>query len=125
MHAIELIFMEFKYEKNYIDLSIVFKCKLGSKSEINPDTGLIIDPDSPLVEANCLACHGSNLITNMHASRKAWLAAIRWMQDSEGLWEIEPEDEEKILNYLEKYYGEKYDTRRRIPLAILLQNKTH
>ncbi|PVW92261.1 cytochrome C, partial [Campylobacter jejuni] len=26
---------------------------------------------------------------------------------------------------LEKYYGEKYDTRRRIPLAILLQNKTH
>lgn len=49
----------------------------------------------------------------------------RWMQDSEGLWEIEPEDEEKILNYLEKYYGEKYDTRRRIPLAIFLQNKTH
>ncbi len=47
------------------------------------------------------------------------------MQDSEGLWEIEPEDEEKILNYLEKYYGEKYDTRRRIPLAIFLQNKTH
>lgn len=125
MHAIELMFMEFKYEKNYIDLSIVFKCKLGQNLEINPDTGLIIDPDSPLVEANCLACHGSNLITNMHASRKAWLAAIRWMQDSEGLWEIEPEDEEKILNYLEKYYGEKYDTRRRIPLAILLQNKTH
>lgn len=57
--------------------------------------------------------------------KKAWLAAIRWMQDSEGLWEIEPEDEEKILNYLEKYYGEKYDTRRRIPLAIFLQNKTH
>ncbi|HEB9325294.1 TPA: cytochrome C [Campylobacter jejuni] len=92
--------------------------------EINPDTGLIIDPDSSLVEANCLARHGCNLITNMHASRKAWLAAIRWMQDSEGLWEIEPKDEKK-LNYLEKYYGEKYDTRRRIPLAILLQNKTH
>lgn len=28
---------------------------------------LEINPDSPLVEANCLACHGSSLITNMHA----------------------------------------------------------
>lgn len=53
------------------------------------------------------------------------LICMQVEKHSEGLWEIEPEDEEKILNYLEKYYGEKYDTRRRIPLAILLQNKTH
>ncbi|MBF7046515.1 cytochrome C [Campylobacter volucris] len=89
--------------------------------KVNPDTGLIIDPDSPLVEANCLACHGSGLITNMRASKQAWLAAIRWMQESEGLWEIPADDEEKILNYLTKYYGEKYDTRRRIPLNVLLE----
>ncbi|ECL3339826.1 monoheme cytochrome C [Campylobacter jejuni] len=112
-------------KKIILILALFLSASWAQNLEINPDTGLIINPDSPLVEANCLACHGSNLITNMHASRKAWLAAIRWMQDSEGLWEIEPEDEEKILNYLEKYYGEKYDTRRRIPLAILLQNKTH
>lgn len=112
-------------KKNILILVLFLSASWAQNLEINPDTGLIIDPDSPLVEANCLACHESNLIINMHASRKAWLAAIRWMQDSEGLWEIEPEDEEKILNYLEKYYGEKYDTRRRIPLAILLQNKTH
>ncbi|EAL8807452.1 cytochrome C [Campylobacter jejuni] len=104
-------------KKIILILVLFLSASWAQNLEINPDTGLIIDPDSPLVEANCLACHGSNLITNMHASRKAWLAAIRWMQDSEGLWEIEPE--------LEKYYGEKYDTRRRIPLAILLQNKTH
>lgn len=100
-------------KKIILILALFLSASWAQNLEINPDTGLIIDPDSPLVEANCLACHGSNLITNMHASRKAWLAAIRW------------KDEEKILNYLEKYYGEKYDTRRRIPLAILLQNKTH
>lgn len=91
----------------------------NTEYKVNPDTGLIIDPDSPLVEANCLACHASGLITNMRASRQAWLAAIRWMQQSEGLWEIPADDEEKILNYLTKYYGEKYDTRRRIPLNLL------
>lgn len=91
----------------------------NAQYKVNPDTGLIIDPDSPLVEANCLACHGSGLITNMRASKQAWLAAIRWMQQSEGLWEIPADDEEKILNYLAKYYGEKYDTRRRIPLNLL------
>ncbi len=103
----------------FLSLSFIFAF---ANPKINPDTGLIIDPDSPLVEANCLACHGSNLITNMRAGKDAWLAAIRWMQDSEGLWEIPAEDEEKILNYLTKYYGEKYDTRRRIPLAILQSN---
>ncbi|EAJ0325917.1 cytochrome C [Campylobacter lari] len=91
----------------------------AEQPKVNPDTGLIIDPDSPLVEANCLACHGSGLITNMRASKQAWLAAIRWMQESEGLWEIPANDEERILNYLTKYYGEKYDTRRRIPLVLL------
>ncbi|ECL6532804.1 cytochrome C [Campylobacter jejuni] len=91
-------------KKIILILALFLSASWAQNLEINPDTGLIIDPDSPLVEANCL---------------------VRWMQDSEGLWEIEPEDEEKILNYLEKYYGEKYDTRRRIPLAILLQNKTH
>lgn len=94
--------------------SLVFATK-----EINPQTGLIVDENSELVEANCLACHNSGLIVNMHASKKAWLAAIRWMQGSEGLWEFSPEDEEKILNYLAKNYGEKFDTRRRIPLATL------
>lgn len=75
-------------KKIILILVLFLSASWAQNLEINPDTGLIIDPDSPLVEANCLACHGSNLITNMHASRKAWLAAIRWMQDSEGLWEI-------------------------------------
>ncbi len=70
MHAIELMFMEFKYEKIILILALFLSASWAQNLEINPDTGLIIDPDSPLVEANCLACHGSNLITNMHASKK-------------------------------------------------------
>ena len=91
--------------------------------KIDPETGLIVDKNLELVQANCLACHNSGLIVNMHASKKAWLAAIRWMQESEGLWQFSPEDEEKILDYLAKNYGEKFNTRRRIPLAVLNTSK--
>ncbi len=100
----------------FISFSFLFA---NTKYKVNPDTKLIIDENSHLVEANCLACHSSELIINMRASKQAWLAAIRWMQESEGLWEILVDDEEKILNYLTKYYGEKYDTRRRIPLVLI------
>lgn len=102
-----------------------FAAATDEKTEykINPETGLIIDDNSSLVEINCLACHNAGLIVNMHASREAWIATIRWMQDSEGLWEIPKEDEDKILDYLTKHYGEKYNTTRRIPLSILLEGK--
>lgn len=113
--------LEYEMIKKILIFSCISFTFLIANPKINPDTGLIIDENSPLVEAHCLACHGSNLITNMRASKNAWLAAIRWMQESEGLWEIPAEDEEKILNYLTKYYGEKYETRRRVPLSVLLE----
>ncbi|MGH2267731.1 sulfite:cytochrome c oxidoreductase monoheme cytochrome C subunit [Campylobacter taeniopygiae] len=111
------------FKKILFLLTLSLSFSLAQDYKVNPETGLIIDLVSPLVEANCLACHNSGLITNMHANKQAWLAAIRWMQAEEGLWEIPAEDEEKILNYLEKYYGEQYNTRRRVPLAVLLENK--
>ncbi|MFK0427989.1 monoheme cytochrome C, partial [Campylobacter jejuni] len=52
-------------KKIILILALFLSASWAQNLEINPDTGLIIDPDSPLVEANCLACHGSNLITNM------------------------------------------------------------
>lgn len=120
MLAIELMFMEFKMLKKILLLWVLsFNFIFAQEYKINPDTGLIVDKNSELVEANCLACHNSALITNMHANKEAWLATIRWMQESEGLWEIPADDEEKILNYLTKHYGEKYNTRRRLPLVLL------
>lgn len=64
-------------KKIILILVLFLSASWAQNLEINPDTGLIIDPDSPLVEANCLACHGSNLITNMHASRKSLVSSYK------------------------------------------------
>lgn len=103
---------------------VVLVVLLGASSlfgeyKINPENGLYIDENVELVENHCLVCHNSSLIVNMNAGREAWIAAIRWMQESEGLWEIPVDDENKILDYLTKHYGEKYNTRRRLPLPLL------
>lgn len=45
-------------KKIILILALFLSASWAQNLEINPDTGLIIDPDSPLVEANCLACHG-------------------------------------------------------------------
>lgn len=94
---------------------------LLAEYKINPENGLIIDENVELIENNCLACHNSSLIVNMNVNREAWIATIRWMQESEGLWEIPVDNENKILDYLTKHYGEKYNTRRRLPLPVLLE----
>ena len=101
------------------DLQLAFAQTDASKIEIDSQTGLIKDKNFALIEINCLACHGADLITNMKANRKTWLTTIRWMQASEGLWEIPPEDESRILDYLTEHYGERFDTRRRVPILIL------
>ncbi len=43
-------------KKTILILALFLSASWAQNLEINPDTGLIIDPDSPLVEANCLAC---------------------------------------------------------------------
>ena len=108
------------FKKLFVFLFLSISC-LFAEYKINPDNGLIIDTNVELVENHCLACHNSGLIVNMNANRDAWIAAIRWMQESEGLWEIPAEDESKLLDYLVKHYGEKYSTRRRLSLSILMQ----
>ncbi|MFA7522011.1 MAG: hypothetical protein WCY71_03720 [Halothiobacillaceae bacterium] len=72
--------------------------------EIDPETNLIKAPGFETVKANCIACHSARLITGRGYTREVWLEQIRWMQDSQGLWEFAPEVEEEILDYLETYY---------------------
>ena len=37
---------------------------------------------------------------------------IRWMQETQGLWQFEPATENTILQYLSSYYSPKEDARR-------------
>ena len=79
--------------------------------EIDSATGLIKAQHFELVRAQCTACHAAQLITQNRASREGWLQMIRWMQESQGLWDL-GEHEPKILDYLVKYYGPNRQGRR-------------
>lgn len=72
---------------------------------------------------NCTACHSANLVTQNSGTRNHWESLIRWMQDTQGLWEFEAETEETILDYLAEYYGPKEDTRRpALPRTLMPDN---
>ncbi len=57
------------------------------------------------VLGNCTVCHSESLILNNRMSRQRWDETITWMQDKQGLWELEPKLRKTILNYLAKHQG--------------------
>ena len=85
---------------------------LAEEKEIDKDTGLIIAPGFEEVKKTCTVCHSSMLITQNKAERDGWLEMIRWMQEKQGLWELEPELENTILDYLAANYGPTAASRR-------------
>ncbi|WP_029909964.1 hypothetical protein [Pelobacter seleniigenes] len=85
--------------------------------EVDKDTGLIIAPGFAEVKETCTVCHSAMLITQNKADRDGWIDMIRWMQDKQGLQELEPKLENTILDYLAKHYAPTA-TSRRPPLQI-------
>ncbi|WP_420153734.1 hypothetical protein [Siphonobacter sp.] len=81
----------------------------------DPETGLAVDSNLPLIKAHCTACHSSKLITQNKFTRTGWVDKIRWMQKYHKLWDLGP-SEVAVLDYLEKYYGpskQTFDGRRK------------
>ena len=71
---------------------------------IHVQTGLIYDTHFDIVRAHCTACHSGKLVAQNRATREGWLQMIRWMQETQGLWDLGV-NEPKILDYLAKNYA--------------------
>jgi hypothetical protein len=70
----------------------------------NVDSAILADGKGvELVRANCTPCHSARLIVQNRATREGWLSMIRWMQQTQNLWDLGP-NEEIILDYLSTYY---------------------
>ncbi|MCC5937918.1 MAG: hypothetical protein JJU34_11615 [Lunatimonas sp.] len=67
-------------------------------------TGLLDGEGLHLVIAHCTACHSAQLITQNRADKAGWKKMIRWMQETQNLWELGTQ-EEIILDYLATYYA--------------------
>ena len=82
-------------------------------------TGLIYADNFDIVRANCTACHSGKLVAQNRATRAGWQQMIRWMQQTQGLWDLGA-NEPKILDYLEKYYApQEVGRRQQIDIAAI------
>lgn len=89
-------------------------------AEVDEATGLEIAPGWQLVRAHCGGCHSHKLVTGQRGTRDNWLAMIRWMQQTQNLWQFDPETETVILDYLAEHYPPSVDRRRApIPAALM------
>ena len=78
---------------------------------VHVGTGLVAGEGLNLVIANCTGCHSAQLITQNRATEEGWVRVIRWMQETQNLWEL-GENEEAIVDYLAKYYAPEKKGRR-------------
>ena len=70
---------------------------------IHVRTGLVEDEGLMTVVAHCTACHSAQLVIQNRMNRERWNATIRWMQETQNLWDL-GENQEIIVNYLVKNY---------------------
>jgi len=77
-------------------------------------TGLIDDQGLNHVIAHCTGCHSAKLVTQNRFNREGWIRVIRWMQETQNLWDL-GESEALIVDYLSKNYAPELKGRR-LPL---------
>lgn len=78
---------------------------------IHVETGFIQDVGMTEVINNCTNCHSAKLVTQNRMSREAWLATIKWMQETQNLWDL-GKNQSVILDYLAKNYAPQAKGRR-------------
>ncbi|MFT5736596.1 MAG: alpha-amylase/alpha-mannosidase (GH57 family) [Maribacter sp.] len=70
---------------------------------IHVRTGFIDAPGLMETVNNCTNCHSSKLVTQNRMNKEHWIATIRWMQETQNLWDL-GENEDVIVDYLVTNY---------------------
>jgi len=70
---------------------------------IHVRTGLIDAEGLMTVVNNCTNCHSSKLVTQNRMDSERWIATIKWMQETQNLWDLGG-NQEVIVNYLVTNY---------------------
>ncbi len=101
--------------RGFFFLLLVTGASVAGELQLDDKTGLVIAPGFEVVSVQCTVCHSAKLISQNRADKAGWLAMIRWMQDTQGLWPL-GDQEPAVLEYLAVNYGPTATGRRR-PLA--------
>ncbi len=70
---------------------------------IHVRTGLVEAEGLMTVVNNCTNCHSAKLVTQNRMDTERWNATIKWMQETQNLWELGG-NQEIIVNYLVTNY---------------------
>jgi hypothetical protein len=74
-------------------------------------TGFVEGEGLMTVVNNCTNCHSARLVTQNRMSAEGWTTTIRWMQETQNLWDL-GNNEAIIVNYLATYYAPENKGRR-------------
>ncbi|WP_299051265.1 monoheme cytochrome C [uncultured Polaribacter sp.] len=66
-------------------------------------TGLVDAEGLMTVVNNCTNCHSAKLVTQNRMNAERWNATIKWMQETQGLWDL-GDNQKIIVNYLVTNY---------------------
>jgi len=70
---------------------------------IHLSTGFVDDVGLMTVVNNCTNCHSSKLVIQNRMNADRWNATIKWMQETQNLWEL-GDNQKVIVAYLVKNY---------------------
>ena len=70
---------------------------------IHQPTGLKEGEGLTTVVAHCTACHSAQLIIQNRMDEAGWNATIKWMQETQNLWDLGT-NQKVIVDYLVNYY---------------------
>ncbi|PWL40260.1 monoheme cytochrome C [Flagellimonas aquimarina] len=80
---------------------------------IHMETGFVDEEGLAEVIQNCTNCHSAKLVTQNRMTKEGWIATIRWMQETQNLWDL-GNQEEAIVNYLAINYAPQKKGRREV-----------
>ncbi len=78
---------------------------------IHVRTGLMAADGFMTVVNNCTNCHSAKLIVQNRMNEERWKATIKWMQETQNLWEL-GDNEHIIVDYLVTNYPPQQKGRR-------------
>ena len=80
---------------------------------IHVRTGFIDAPGMMVTVQNCTNCHSAKLVMQNRMNEERWKSTIKWMQETQNLWDL-GENEAVIINYLVTNYPPKKLGRRAV-----------
>ncbi|RMF11178.1 MAG: hypothetical protein D6763_03930 [Alphaproteobacteria bacterium] len=67
--------------------------------------GLPPGPGREEVFYQCQACHSLAIVKQQGLDRASWDETLVWMVEEQGMEPLEPQDRERVLDYLSTYFG--------------------